>query len=179
MSEHPTMLINGVEVPLIVRPHENSSYQPINLPRIEDHYGGKFIGDFCTKHSRGGWNETPVAVFYHPNPDTSQGHTHYFGIFVQDGHLYITNAISVTEEPITGIVADNGEVIFSRYRHDYVTSYDDSVFIDGGRDYVRCNNPDRLVQLQIVDDKVTIVSTIPTTINKELDAEQVLSKLID
>lgn len=157
MSNHPTMLINGIELPLIIRPHENSSCQPIKIPAIEEHYGGKFIGDFCTKAPGGYWNEIPVAVFYQPNPDVSQGHTHYFGIFVQNGHLHITNAISVAEEPIAGIASDEGEVIFSRYRHDYTTSTDGSVFIDGGRDYVRCNNPDRLVQLQIIDDQVVIL----------------------
>lgn len=179
MSKHPTMIINDVEVPLIIRSHDNSSYQPINIPVVEKRYGGKFMGDFVTKRPDGSWNEIPVAVFYQPNPDLSQGHTHYFGIFVQNGDVYITNASSITDELFTGIVSDEGEVIFSRYRHDYTTSTDGSVFIDGGRDYVRCDNPNRLVQLQIVDDKITILSPIPTAVDQLLDAEQELSKLID
>lgn len=149
--------IDDVTSPLFVQSHENTTLQPIKIPEVEKHCGGKFIGDFCTEHPRGGWNEVPVAVFYQPNPDVSKGHTHYFGIFVQHNSLYITDASSVVKEPFTGIVADNGEVIFSRYRHDYRTSSDGSVFIDGGRDYVRCNKPERLVQLQIINDEIVII----------------------
>lgn len=103
----------------------------------EDKYGAKYMGYWCTKRPAGGWNERPVDVFYQPNPDTSKGHTHYFGLFIQEGTLYITNAASAFEEPITGIVCEDGEVIVSRFRHDYVTKGDR--MIDGGRDYVRAS----------------------------------------
>jgi hypothetical protein len=50
-------------------------------------------------------------------------------------HVYITDAASAFSEPMTGSLCDDGEVIVSRYRHDYVEKK--GAMIDGGRDYVR------------------------------------------
>ena len=59
------------------------------------------------------------------------------------------------------VVAANGDVIYSRYRHDYRHSPDGSVWIDGGRDYTRSGVPtgewDAFVTLRIVEDKLIIV----------------------
>lgn len=102
----------------------------------EEKYGAKYMGYWCTKRLDGAsWNERPVDVFYQPTPDTSKGHTHYFGLFIQEGNLWITNAASCFADPISGVICEDGEVIVSRFRHDYVTKGDR--MIDGGRDYVR------------------------------------------
>ncbi len=69
----------------------------------------------------------------------------------------ITNAITATETIITGIKAQNGEIIYSRYRHDYRESKDGSVFIDGGRDYTR-HSGGELVELKIINGELCNVS---------------------
>jgi hypothetical protein len=102
---------------------------------IEQKYNAKYMGPWCTKRPSGGWNETPVDVFYQPNPDTEKGHKHYFGMFFQGKTLGITDATSAFSEPMAGIICEDGEVIVSRYRHDYVQKGDR--MIDGGRDYTR------------------------------------------
>lgn len=102
---------------------------------IEEKYGAKYMGFWCTKNPRGGWNERPVDVFYQPNPNVELGHKHYFGMFVRDDTAFICDASSAFEEPMTGVVCEDGEVLVSRYRHDYRTKGDRMV--DGGRDYVR------------------------------------------
>ncbi len=104
---------------------------------IENHYGAKYLGYWAVKWSeRLGWSSFPVDVFYQPNPDVSKGHTHYFGMYISErGDLMISNAESAFSEPIAGILTESGEVIVSRYRHDYVQK--DGQVIDGGRDYVR------------------------------------------
>jgi hypothetical protein len=51
------------------------------------------------------------------------------------GDLMISNAESAFSEPIAGVLTEDGEVIVSRFRHDYVTK--DGQVIDGGRDYTR------------------------------------------
>lgn len=112
------------------------------VAKVEQKYNAKFMGPFCIKDSRGNWTEIAVDVFYQPNPDTSKGHSEYFGIYTHPIHpideaVYICNAISAFSEPLTGIVANSGEVVVSRWRHDYRSSYDQSVSIDGGRDYVK------------------------------------------
>ena len=142
---------------LFVRKQDKNSYQSIIVQSVEKHYNALFVGDFALRTRDGGWSESPVAIFYQPNPNTDLGHTHYFGILV-DHHksILITRGDSAFEQPIDGIIADNGEVIFSRYRHDYVTSLDGSVWIDGGRDYTRSGLHGLCVKLIIDKDNLVI-----------------------
>ena len=69
----------------------------------------------------------------------------------------ITNALSAVETDIDGIVAKNGDVIYSKYRHDFRYSPDGSVMIDGGRDYTKNNGGGEIVTLRIVKDKLVLV----------------------
>jgi len=116
-------------------PKDGYWFKKAGIQKIEEKYGAKYMGYWCTKSPRGHWNESPVDVFYVENPDTSKGHTNYFGMFVRDESVYITEASTAFSDPISGIPTDDGEVIVSRYRHDCVTK--DGRMIDGGRDYVR------------------------------------------
>jgi hypothetical protein len=112
---------------------------------IEEKYGAKYMGFWCTQSTPGNWNDVPVDVFYQPNPDTSKGHSEYFGMFIVPNFdealpdrrptVLITNAATAFAEPMTGVICEDGEVLISRYRHDYRTKGDRMV--DGGRDYVR------------------------------------------
>lgn len=97
--------------------------------------GATYMGYWSVKRRDGNWTDDPVDVFYQPNPDKDKGHSHYFGLFVRDGKLFITDAASAFADPIFGIITDDGEVIVSRYRHNYVEK--DGYMIDGGRDYNR------------------------------------------
>ena len=114
-----------------------------NIAKIEKLKDAKYMGYFCTKSPSGNWNEQPVDVFYQPNANTDLGHSNYFGIFYRsitgniNQTLYITDASSCFSEPITGLQFDDGTIILSRYRHDYVEYQD--IAIDGGRDYTKIN----------------------------------------
>jgi hypothetical protein len=131
--------------------------QPINIKKAEEKYGAKYIGDFCLKTVGGGWSEEPSAIFYQPNPNTELGHTHYFGLFTRMGSLYITKGDSAFEEPIAAIVGKDGEVVYSRYRHDFRTlTSDTNTFIDGGRDYCRRGGAAKSVYLTIDKDKLVV-----------------------
>jgi hypothetical protein len=105
------------------------------IKKIEETKNAKHMGAWCKKLAYGSWSETPVDVFYVENPDTSKGYTNYFGLFYQNDELYITEASTAFSEPITGILCEDGEVLVSRYRHDFRTKGD--VMIDGGRDYLK------------------------------------------
>lgn len=121
-------------------------FESAELPRIEKHYNAKYIGYWCTKRPDGNWNESPVDVFYVENPDKSKGHSHYFGLFLsQYNELMITNAESAFSEQITGVLANDGEVLVSRYRHDFISK--DGAFADGGRDYLRRSAPSTMVDV--------------------------------
>lgn len=107
------------------------------IKKIETAYGAKHLGPWTIK-KRAGWTDTPVDVFYQPNPDKSKGHSHYFGMYLAgDGGVYITDAKSAFSEPMAGIKCPDDNVIVSRYRHDYVTHM--KAMVDGGRDYMRCS----------------------------------------
>ena len=78
---------------------------------------------------------------------------------------FAVNTYCLPEHDIAGIVANNGDVIYSRYRHDCRWSPDNSVMIDGGRDYTRYGGPGgdgggSLVSLRIIEDILTIVDNV-------------------
>lgn len=128
---------------------------------IEDHFNAHFIGDFCLKNKDGSWANLPFAVFYQPNPPADRPDcTKYFAMYWKGTDLMITDGSSAFSEPIAGITAKNGEIIYSRYRWDYRQSEDGSVWIDGGRDYIRSGlNTDCLssiVQLVIKEDRLVV-----------------------
>jgi len=79
-----------------------------------------------------------IEVFYGEDYHPASG-SRYFGLYKagRTGELMITNGAFIEDQKIDAIVAEDGEIIFSRYRHDYRSSTDGTVFIDGGRAYTR------------------------------------------
>lgn len=149
--------------------NECEQFSPEQLEKIEAHYGAKYVCETCVKNRNGVWVNQPVSIFYQPDPSkVPEGGSQWFGLFFRSGEfqysgvpqLCIVNAISAVENDIQGIVAENGDVIYSRYRHDYRHSPDGSVWIDGERDYICSgfpNPPDAFVTLRIVEDKLIVV----------------------
>lgn len=128
------------------------------IEHFEKKYNATYVSDLCLKTVDGSWAEAPASIFYQPNPQP--GHNHYFGVFLKGVQTYITSGESAVSQVISGIVADDGEVIYSRYRHDFRESKDGSVYIDGGRDYTKNNNPDKLISLVIVDGKIKVLGQL-------------------
>lgn len=120
---------------------DNGTIVPINIAKCERHYNGVFVGDFCLKDRKGGWVNDPVAVFWIQHP-TKPEYSNYLGIFVREDEagnsgMYLTDGQSAFCEGIDAIVGSDGEVLYSRYRHDFRSLKDGSGCIDGGRDYTR------------------------------------------
>ena len=128
------------------------------IKAVEEKYGATFMSSWAIKKKDGGWFDEPVDVFYQPNPDTSKGHSHYFGIFIRTGEAYITNAESAFSEPITGVVTKNGDVLVSRFRHDFQSK--DGAMIDGGRDYLRMSAGDKTVSITVDGDKFVFTEAV-------------------
>lgn len=129
-------------------------YDSLKTEIVEEKRQAKYLGAWAVKTKDGAWSLHPVEVFYQPElKDPS--HSHYFGIYLDsEGRPWICNAESAFAEPIYGVVADNGEVIVSGYRHDYRQSQDGSAFIDGGRDYTRTNRP--AIELTMIDGELKV-----------------------
>lgn len=115
--------------------YANNNYYGLNISKVEEKYKVKYIGDFSILEDKESddYTDYPVSVFYQENP--KQGHSNYMGIYINvlTDVMYLCNAKTAFIEPFVGIVANNGEIVISTYRHDYNTSSDSSVFIDGGR----------------------------------------------
>ena len=149
-------------------------FSPDKLALVEKHYEAKYVCETCLKAADDkSWVNHSVSIFYQPDlTKVPEGGSQYFGLFYRaidqfsldpdaPTQLRIVNAISAVENDIQGIVAANGDVIYSRYRHDMRYSDDGTVWIDGGRDYVRSGiHPDVedcWVTLRIVEGVLTIV----------------------
>jgi|SRR5476651_1263075 len=132
-------------------------YWSFEVNNIEERRNCKYVGDFAIKDRNGNWGEVPCAIFWQEQPPVA-GYSHYFAVFAKAGdkNAYITSAASIEDMVMTGMVADNGEVIYSRYRHDCVYSTDGTAMIDGGRDYVRSLFPCRPVNVKLVGPNLVI-----------------------
>jgi hypothetical protein len=121
------------------------------LKKIEKIRNATYVADLCLKQPSGGWTDMPVSVFWQETPP-DPSYSHYFGIFrdFRDNLIKITGAGSVTEGTWNGAMADDGEIIFSRWRHDYRMSTDGTAMVDGGRDYFKSFFSVRAVHLKLI-----------------------------
>lgn len=115
-----------------------------NIKKIESVKNAVYVCDTEMK-------DILVSIFYGDTPHPVSN-SRYFGLYYtpEDNILMITDGSFVETQTFYGAVANNGDVIYSRYRHDYRSSPDDSVFIDGGRAYTRTNTKN-IVSLKVTD----------------------------
>lgn len=101
------------------------------IEKIENLRSAKYV---CSSEE----NDICVEVFYGSESHPVSG-SRYFGLYrtAYTDELMITNGAFIEDQEIDAVIADNGDIIYSRYRHDYMKSKDGSVWIDGGRAYTR------------------------------------------
>ncbi len=140
---------------------ESETFTPEGIAITEKKHKARYILESCIGVSQDTpgmwkWLNWPVAVFFQPDmARVPEGGSRYFGIYHRTMDIdlpatsYICNAISCIE-PFTGVVADNGDIIYSHYRHDFRRSPDKSVWVDGGRDYLRYDGKSEVIGLKIV-----------------------------
>lgn len=119
------------------------------IAKVEEKYNAKFVGQLCLKDSHGVWDSDRCADIYYQAIPPIDGYSHYFALVAHGQQIYIRSGASAVDGIIHGVVADDGEIIYSKYRHHYRTSKDGSCFIDGGRDYVKTNRS--TIGLKIID----------------------------
>jgi len=121
------------------------------IKKIETQYNATYVLESCAKDSRGNWCNFPAAIFYTENahPDGSN----YFALYVNDSReLMIANGITAVDDVVFKGIEAEGEVTYSRYRHDYRAALN-GAFVDGGRDYFRYGG-DQFEDYNIVSFKV-------------------------
>ena len=141
---------------------ESEIFKPEGIQIIQDKRKAIYVCETCIAPS-GNWLNYPVAVFYQPDVSlVPEGGSQYFGMYVRTMEIglppkaYICNAISAVDTPIVGVVAEDGEIIYSHYRHDMRFSTDKSVWIDGGRDYTRYDGSATLIDLCIHEGRLEV-----------------------
>lgn len=134
----------------------NKLFSNKQIAAIEHHYKGKFVCETSIKSMTNRWANYPAAIFYtkEPHPNGSN----WFAVFRNtENKIVIANGITATE-PFHGVTVD-GVVLYSRHRHDFFEH--NGVFVDGGREYLRCGGERadnaRVVKIQIVEDHLEVV----------------------
>ncbi len=129
-------------------------YDSLKIDSIERLYEVKYIGPWSIKTKDGNWSLHPVEVFYQSELRDAK-HSHYMGVYMgPEGYVYICDAKSAFSEDIAAVIADDGEIVVSGYRHDYRSSEDGTTFIDGGRNYTRTNR--EIISLSMVDGELIV-----------------------
>jgi len=116
-----------------------------HLEKICKQYDAQYVVD-------SEFDNNSCAIFYSSKPHPNSN-SRYFAMYLdyETQQLLVTDGSFVEDQEFAGIIADNGDIIFSRSRYDYRVSDDESVWIDGGRDYTRrpLVSVDRLVRLTV------------------------------
>jgi len=139
---------------------------PINVEAVENKKNAKFICETCIRTANGNWSDEPVQLYWQESPPV-KGYSNYFAIFVRrdliDGtpRVFITSGETAVKEPINAI-RHNGEIGYSRYRHDFRWVGGQEVAIDGGRDYTKIiGKPQQYLMLEINGAHLVVKEQIP------------------
>jgi glutamine cyclotransferase len=114
----------------------NIKHYPItNTSKVEELYSEKDgvpVKHVCSTE----FNDNIIAdIFYRETPHPKFGNR-YFAILFRDDVPYIANADEVENLSFGMVKNDDGDLEYSRSRHDY-KSFKNGNMIDGGRDYIR------------------------------------------
>lgn len=113
----------------------NIVHYPIsNIKKVEELYSEKDgvpVKHVCTTE----FGDSIVDVFYRDTPHPKFGNK-YFALLFRDNVPYIANADEVEDLTFGLVQNDNGDMEYSRSRHDY-KQFKNGNIIDGGRDYIR------------------------------------------
>lgn len=112
----------------------------INIDSVLNHYpSARHVGQFALK-TREDYTDFAVDVFYQPNPNRELGYDNYFAIYKKDGKAYITSAAGIRDMVFSGVADCDGNVLYARYRHDFRSTKDGDIMVDGGM-WLKCHDP--------------------------------------
>lgn len=105
------------------------------IRRIEKLRNCRYVCEWNTLDNQGNVNESPMLIFWNDTPHP-QG-SNWMALFSQSGEWYVRDGITASRMPILAYVSDDGQAVFSKYRHDFRSSRDGTITVDGGRDYTK------------------------------------------
>lgn len=127
--------------------------------KVENLYGAKFVGQRVV-------GDRVIPVYFQPHPDVSKGHSSFFGLYFGvtrsvlgeiESAILICNALSHKHMAIGVVNKKTGELLISRYRHDYHSTQNGSFYVDGGQAYIRIvGNIADAIQVEVDLSKMTV-----------------------
>lgn len=129
--------------------------------------GSKFIGEIAYKGL-----DVPVAIFHQPKPDLSKNHKEYFGLFkFKDSyHIIGFDKKDMLKHAIHDAVhcLKCGDVIYSRWVHDFRSCKCRKTNIDGGKEYTKIGGDAdnyKLVKADILNEVILDYTKLNKIIN--------------
>lgn len=114
---------------------ESSVLSQDNIKKIEKLKSAVFV---CDADISQGMDVSFAGAYFYGDEEHPVSGSKYFKLFYDfNGNIMIADGSEIEDIDFTGVISDEGEVIYSRYRHDYRQSKDKSVWIDGGQSYLR------------------------------------------
>ena len=132
------------------------------IKALEKKFQAKYMLETSLLDSEGCATFQVYAIFWQPTlPDPN--YSHYVAVrrsFDSNRHIMIASGKCVETMVFSCIVNECGEVVYSRHRHDCrgFTLGDDSVCIDGGRDYTRLTSLANVQSFTLKDDQIDMSS---------------------
>ena len=130
-----------------------------DIDTLEKKFNATYVLDSSVQDSRGNWIETMCAIFYQETPPDPT-YSRYVAIrYLGDNQIGISSGKSLEDHTFAVAVSMSGQQFISSYRHDFRTSLDGSVMIDGGRDYTRLlGDLSRVVFATLAKDKLVVTT---------------------
>lgn len=113
------------------------SIDDVGIARVEKAYKCRFVAEWNIINSDGRVMTQPVLLFWNDIPHDKG--SNWMGMYRDsvDSNWYVRDGITASRLPIECVVSNDKQVLFSKNRHDFRTSHDRSITVDGGRDYTR------------------------------------------
>lgn len=127
---------------------------PSSIRKIEKEYNARYVTEWQTESQ-------PIMLFW-TDVVSKPEYSNWIGIYADSRMWYVCNGLSAASKPICCYTSNDGQLLFSKQQHDFRTSHDQSLSVDGGPKYTRilgdgCKNPKywllpRFGKLEIIPD---------------------------
>lgn len=110
---------------------------PKAMEAVKKAYDAQYVMTSSLRGRSGNWSDEEYDIYYQEGA-SSKHPSDYFGIIVRsNGSVMITSGESLEGVEIGAIMSSQGEILYSKSRHDYAALETNEGAIDGGRDYTK------------------------------------------
>ena len=108
---------------------------PEGIRKVEENRSCRYVCEWNVLDAKGDPYGQPMMIFWndvaHP-----QG-SNWMALYSDVGGYYVRDGITASRLPIQAYVSDDGQAVFSKHRHDFRSSHDGTISVDGGREYTK------------------------------------------